>query len=123
MSGHKPLEPQNTPWVGVPQWTQDFGDGISVHGFRRHVADGTLIALVGKEPILAKGEIGWHISVSFRDQTGQYSRYPSWDEQVHAVRELLPKGLTYHMILPPDDEGYVSLHDTTFHWHEYREGT
>ena len=116
--GHKPLTKQRSPWLGEPSRTIEMPgpDGpVTAHFFRRTVGDGTLWAIVSQEPR------GWHLSISFRNQANQLSRYPSWDEQVHAVRELMPPGLAFHMILPVDNEGYVSLHDTTFHWHEYHD--
>jgi hypothetical protein len=121
VTGHKPLQRQNSPWLGEPDRTMDFGDGIVAHYFKRNVGDGTLWAMVGHEPIGPNNELRWHLSISFRDNRNELSRYPSWDEQVHAVRELMPQGVTFAMILPPDDDGYVALHDTTFHWHEFHD--
>lgn len=112
MSAHRPLDRQRSPWEERRDLRQELF-GCEVKTYMRRVHDGLLVALAGREPA------GWHLSISFRDHRGELTRYPTWDEQVHAVRSLLPPELTYCMILPPDGEDYVSLHDTTFHWHEY----
>jgi hypothetical protein len=107
--GPKPITRQRSEWVKA-----DTGSilGLPVTEHRRFVSDGELIAIVAEEPM------GWHLSVSFRNHRREHSRYPTWDEQTHAVRALLPTDLTYVSAIPPDNE-YVALHDTTFHWHEY----
>lgn len=94
----------------------DDGHGLVVtaHYFDRRVNDGTLWAIVSEEPQ------GWHMSVSFRNQRGEFSRYPTWDEIAHARYELLPPDLDFVMHLPPMEE-YVNLHATTFHLHEHPE--
>lgn len=81
--------------------------------FRLRVHDGTLGAIRSVDD----GDL--HLSVSFRDNRGELSRYPTWDEIAHARDALLPADLTFVMFLPKADE-YVALHDTTFHLHEYR---
>ena len=109
-----PLRTQRSPWVpGKP-----FVIGpVVAETFRRNVHDGFLTALAAEEPE------GWHLSISFSNHRGDHSRYPTWDEQVHAVRTLLPNdGQAYHMILPPDTD-YVAVHETTFHWHEWKDYT
>lgn len=117
---HVPLKRQNSPWVGHPDKTMSF-DGYAAHWFSRAVSDGSLWACVAQEPLGPGGKLAWHLSISFRDRREEPSRYPSWDEQVHALRELTPRGLTFAMILPPDEDGYVNLHPTTFHWHQHEE--
>ena len=120
-TGPKPITARHSGgWVGVPKGAIDFGGGIVAHFFTRPVADGALHAFVAREPDAAG--LAWHLSISFRDAADQMTRYPSWDEQVEAIRALLPVDLTYVQIVPPDDE-YVALHPTTFHWHELTEGT
>jgi hypothetical protein len=108
-----PLTRQRSPWVGVPDMTTNF-DGYVAHWFHRRVGDGLLWACVGEEPI------GWHLSISFRDQRDQLTRYPTWDEIAHARDELLPDDVDFVMHLPTADE-YVALHDTCFHIHEHPE--
>jgi hypothetical protein len=104
-NGHKPNTKQRSPWRVL----QDLGDaGV---WYARDVSDGALRALVADEPA------GWHLSISFVDHRMQPTRYPKWDEQVDAVRQLLPPELTYAMFITPDDE-FVALHQSTFHWWE-----
>jgi len=108
-TGPKPMTAQRSKWVEI-----DHGEilGYANTTHQRLVSDGKLMAIVAEEPM------GWHLSVSFSNQRGEHSRYPTWDEQTHAVRALLPADLTYVSAIPPDNE-YVAVHDTTFHWHEY----
>lgn len=106
---HVPLTRQRSAWEHSHN---DAILDVTTHWFRRYVHDGMLWACLAHEPQ------GWHLSISFRSHHGEPTRYPSWDEQVHALREVGPRGITWAMYLPPDDEGYVSLHPTTFHWHE-----
>lgn len=113
VTGHKPITKQRSNWEPLPDVPGDPTiPGIDSHWHRRAVNDGVLLALVAEEPL------GWHMSISFRDRRREHTRYPTWDEQVHAVRALLPGDVTYVMAIPPEDE-YVAMHDTTFHWHEY----
>ena len=110
MPGHVPLNKQVSSWRRlVPALELP---GVVLSQWMRPVSDGTLIAIAGDEPD------GWHLSISFRNTKGEHTRYPNWDEMVHAVRFLMPHALTYVMILPPDDEHYVNAHPTTMHWHE-----
>lgn len=119
---HVPLHPQTSPWVeeGTPVWlTQLLAQGgdtsLSPTLHRRGVWDGWLIAIVCQEPQ------GWHLSVShYYGDNDKRTRYPTWDEQVHAVRSLLPHDLTYASFIPPEEE-YVAVDMTTFHWHEHPE--
>jgi hypothetical protein len=114
VSGSDPLHKQRSEWTLGR--SLDIA-GVTAETFRRNVHDGTLVAFAAEEPE------GWHLSISFRDHRGGHSRYPTWDEQVHAVRALLPNdGQAYHMILPPDTD-YVAVHETTFHWHEWKDYT
>lgn len=109
MSGARPLTRQRSPWrhagtvPTMPGWQAD--------AHIRNVGDGYLRALVAEEPT------GWHLSVSFTDHRGRPSRYPRWDELIHARDALLPADRAFVMVLPTADE-YVALHDTTFHLHE-----
>lgn len=102
---HTPLTRQRSEWEQVPSV---FG---GAEQFRRRVGDGTLVAILAQEPT------GWHLSISFRDHKGRLTRYPRWDEIVHARDALTPLDVAFAMILPTADE-YVALHDTTFHLHE-----
>lgn len=110
-TGPKPMTAQRSKWVEIDRTNHGIG-GWPNSTHRRLVSDGKLMAIVAEEPM------GWHLSVSFSNQRGEHSRYPTWDEQTHAVRALLPADLTYVSAIPPDNE-YVAVHDTTFHWHEY----
>jgi hypothetical protein len=87
---------------------------VPITVWQRNVSDGTLVAFVDDEPE------GWHLSISFRDHRGGWSRYPSWDELAHARYELLPAEWDFVMHLPPPDE-YVAAHPTTFHLHQWPE--
>lgn len=107
---HSPLSRQRSPWV--PQDVPSPVPGVMADWFSRNVSDGTLWACVAAEAA------GWHVSISFRNHRGEPSRYPTWDEQVHALREVGPRGIPFAMHLPCDDAGYVALHPTTFHWHQ-----
>jgi hypothetical protein len=82
---------------------------------RRRVGDGVLLACAADEP-----GIGWHLSISFRDHRGEYSRYPTWDEIAAARDELLPADLTFVMFLPRAGH-YLAIHDTTFHLHQHHD--
>jgi hypothetical protein len=106
--GHKPVTKQRSPWR---QYGPSADGDVPMTWWLRDVADGVLRSLVAQEPQ------GWHLSISFVNHRGDPTRYPTWDEQVDAVRQLLPKDLTYAMFITPDDE-FVALHSTTFHWHE-----
>lgn len=110
---HKPLSKAKSPWVEMtgPQIIE----GVSATWWSRNVSDGMLAACVSDEPV-----IGWHLSISFRDHKGGLTRYPRWDEIVHARTELLPDTVGFVMHLPPVDQ-YVALHDTTFHLHQHPE--
>lgn len=80
--------------------------------FQRRVGDGTLVCFVAEEPH------GWHLSISFTDAKGRASRYPRWDEIVHARETHLPDDVGFVMHLPASEE-YVAMHDTTFHLHQH----
>lgn len=80
--------------------------------FVRNVSDGRLRVMLAEEPM------GWHLSISFVDHKGRPSRYPRWDEILHARELLLDQSIEFVMFLPKADE-YVALHDTTFHLHEH----
>lgn len=108
---HKPLSTIRSEWIEMQGGAQII-QGVEAKWFQRRCGDGILAACVSDEPI-----IGWHLSISFRDNKGRLSRYPRWDEIVHAREELLPHDLGFTMGLPRLDE-YVALHDTTFHLHE-----
>lgn len=113
--GSNPMTRQRSQWENVTAERLDHELlPWPTSWWRRRVSDGLLVACVADEP-----RIGWHLSISFRNHRGNPTRYPTWDEQVHAVRQLLPPDLTYCMMLPPDDE-YVANHPSTFHWHEHR---
>lgn len=108
MTRPDPLTRQRSPWRELSP--------LSIAGslgrvWVRDVHDGKLRAIIAEEPT------GWHLSVSFRDHRGNYSRYPSWDEIAHVRYELAPPEIDMVMHLPPVDE-YVSDHKTTFHLHE-----
>ncbi|MGH9002510.1 MAG: DUF7694 domain-containing protein [Acidimicrobiia bacterium] len=116
-AGPKPLTRQRSAWEQV-----DAFDGVTI--WRRRVSGGALAAIVAREPLGPGGMLRWHLSISHatNHQPPRPGRYPSYDEQVHAIRELLPKDRSYGMIIPPDAE-YVAVHPTTFHWHELAEST
>ena len=88
--------------------------GVPVQFYFRNVSDGQLRAFVADEPP------GLHLSISYIDHKGRPTRYPSWDEIVHARETLLPSDVGFTMHLPPVDQ-YVSVHASTFHLWEYPE--
>jgi len=104
-----PITKQRSPWLRVESVQPVAWASV----YQRKVGDGALTAIVADEP-----EIGWHLSISHRDNRGGMSRYPTWDEIAHARDELLPDHIEFVMFLPRSDE-YVALHDTTFHLHEH----
>lgn len=108
---HKPQNRQRSPWSEFKRETML---DVSFVWSARNVNDGRLIACVGEEPQ------GWHLSISFRNHRGDYSRYPTWDEIMHARTELLPADRTFVMFLPASGE-YVNAHETTFHLHEFHD--
>lgn len=108
----KPLTRQRSSWAHTGT-LQAFGMPVPADQHHRPVHDGTLMALVADEP-----QIGWHMSISFRDHRGRPSRYPTWDELAHARYELLPAHLDFVMHLPPLDN-YVAVMDTCFHLHQH----
>jgi hypothetical protein len=105
-----PITRQRSAWVEFEHVPDHLGYACTWH--RRRVGDGSLVACVGEEPQ------GWHLSISFRDNRGNLSRYPRWDEILHAREQLLPMDVEFAMFLPRPEE-YVALHDTTFHLHEH----
>lgn len=105
----KPITRQRSSWQHQDT-TSIQGIPATVH--RRNVHDGQLRAFVAQEPT------GWHLSISFVDHRGAWSRYPTWDEITHARSELLPADVGFVMHLPPDGQ-YVAVHDTTFHLYEH----
>lgn len=106
---------QRSPWEQIREADTTMSD-IPTDWFTRRVHDGQLLAAVAEEPL------GWHVSISFRNHKGEYTRYPSWDELVHAREHLLPAEFGYVMHLPVMEE-YVNVHQTTFHLHEFPERT
>lgn len=107
-----PITRQRSGWERVEQLDHELMTWpTSWH--RRRVSDGLLMACVADEP-----RIGWHLSISFRDNRGELTRYPRWDEIAHARDELLPADVEFVMFLPRAGQ-YVALHDTTFHLHEH----
>lgn len=106
---HTPLTKQRSAWERSEDTDQFLPIGA---WWRRRVGDGMLWACVAEEPW------GWHLSISFRDQRDRYTRYPSWDEIMHARIHLLPGDVQFVMVLPKEGE-YVAAHDTTFHLHEH----
>lgn len=107
-----PLTQQRSPWEPLP--TRGHFMGIPNVALERRVHDGRLLAIIDELPT------GWHMSISHRDNRGQLTRYPSWDEIAHARDQLLPPKVGFVMHLPTADD-YVALHATTFHLHEYPE--
>lgn len=111
---HTPISRQRSDWERVEQ-SDLIIDATRAAMWQRAVSDGWLRVLVADEPI-----IGWHLSISFVDHRNRPTRYPRWDEIVHAREQLLPPDLGFVMHLPPLSE-YVALHDTTFHLHQHPE--
>ncbi len=120
----KPISKQNSPWIEVPAHpmiAQQLGaaGGTKLSQHQRRVSDGVLAAIVSYiTETEHQPELGWHLSISFRNHKGELTRYPRWDEIAHARDALLPADTNFMMMLPTSDE-YVALHDTTFHIHEY----
>lgn len=109
-----PISKQRSPWIEDTSMGGEIEGKYPFRWFRRRTGDGLLWACVAIEP-----GIGWHMSMSFRDNKGQFSRYPTWDEIAHAREQLLPDELGFVMHLPPlTTDEYVALHKTTFHLHQ-----
>lgn len=108
--GAKPITRQRSTWQPMPSdeampW---------LRWYHRRLGGGTLVAAVATPD---GPEAEWHLSISFRDHRGKLTRYPTWDEIVHARELLLPDDLAFKIVLPRRLE-YVALHDTTFHLYE-----
>jgi len=83
--------------------------GLRVFG--ADVQDGQLRVLVGQEPHMPGGKVGWHMSISHG------SRIPTWEE-IHAARyQFCPNESHMAIILPPAEE-YVNAHPFTMHLFE-----
>lgn len=84
-----------------------------------HVDDGVLRVFVTHEQLEVGGPFLKHLSISHGPpiEGGGESRYPTWDEQKEAVWKFAP-GKRMISVIPPEDEFYVNLHETTFHWWE-----
>lgn len=119
--GHQPLSRQRSAWVPLEE-SRHAGMWVapSIPGVRasvRDVADGVLLCFHGRQPI------GWHLSISHRRLVKGKEvlvRYPTWDEVAHARAEFLPGDVDFVMALPRDEE-FLSMHDTCFQVHEYRD--
>lgn len=107
----KPITRQRSPWTPAADIPIN---GCAAQRHTRRVHDGALQAFVAQEPG------GWHMSISFTNHRGKPSRYPSWDEIVHARDVLLPPDVAFVMRLPATGE-YVAVHPTTFHLFEHPE--
>lgn len=106
-----PITKQRSVWVQRPGFDLP---PVGAEWFVRNVHDGLLRACVIEEPI------GWHLSISFVNQRGEPTRYPTWDEIADARDLLLPADVAFVMHLPVAAE-YVAVHPTTFHLHEHPE--
>lgn len=112
-----PITKIRSPWLEDPRQFMMVEGKYPYRVFIRNVSDGYLWAIVAIEP-----EIGWHLSISFRDQRGRLTRYPTWDEIADARERLLPDELGFVMHLPPlTTDEYVALHLTTMHLHQHPE--
>lgn len=110
---HDPLTKQRSNWENG----QSLGSGLTA--WHRNVSDGHLVVLLANP---SSPEKEWHLSISFRNHKEELSRYPTWDEIMHARIQLIPKNVAMHMIIPPlDGDDYVAVHPTTFHLHQYHE--
>lgn len=107
-----PITKQRSAWIERHDVASPI-PGVEVRWFYRRVNDGTLWSCVGDEP-----EIGWHMSISYRNHNNNPTRYPTWDEIAHARDVLLPVDVGFVMHLPPDGQ-YVAVHPTTFHLHQH----
>lgn len=92
--------------------------------FQREVGDGHLNVLVGREPFMANGKLGWHLSMSHRSSSilgpmggPAPGRLPTWEELKEARYRFCPDEAYMAIILPPKAE-YVNIHPTTMHLHE-----
>ena len=92
--------------------------------FQRILEDGHLTVLVGREPFMKNGKLGWHLSMSHPSNTilspiGSLapSRLPTWDEIKDARYKFCPDSSYMAMILPPKAE-FINLHPTTMHLYE-----
>lgn len=86
-----PVEESPVPRA-VAEGFQRFGiDASALHYYRM----GPCNIFVSREPAGVNGELLWHMTISTP------SRHPSWDEIKVARYRLLPRNLTFGMLLPP----------------------
>ncbi|HMM95339.1 hypothetical protein [Phycicoccus sp.] len=92
-----------------------------VRSWMREAEPGTHLTVIRtREQHEPGGPFLTHVSISHRTNGDdpQPGRYPTWDEQKEAVWRFAP-GLQMASYLPSeDDDGYVNVHETTFHWWE-----
>jgi hypothetical protein len=117
----KPFKQQKSKYVFAGELPTIYGAGSIVKVYQRHITDGKLRVFIAEEPFMKDKQFGIHLSIAFTDNKGNTTRYPNWDEIIHAREELLPGNKTFVMYLPPESE-YVSFHDTTFHLWEHEDG-
>jgi len=94
--------------------------------YEADVADGSLLATVGREPAGRGGRLLWHVAVSHRDRQGKPDRCPSWDELKHAAYRLLQADVVLVLIFPrrsaAAEGGYVDIAQTCLHlWESEKE--
>lgn len=78
----------------------------------RYFTMGACNILGGREPAGRNGELLWHLSISTP------SRHPSWDEIKTARYRLLPRDLTFAILLPPAAV-YVNVPEQNHVFHLY----
>lgn len=86
-----------------------------VRSYRADVNDGVLVAVLSRDPAGGGGSLLWHISVSFRDVSGNHTRCPTWDELKSAKFQLVPVDVPMILLFPMKSESYVNIHPTTLH--------
>lgn len=91
----------------------------SVRMWQKDVHDGRLTAMKTIELTDDEFVRVIHVSISHKGFLGQPSRYPTWDEQKEAVWKFAP-GKEMASYMPPNDNTYVNVHKTTFHWWEVK---
>jgi hypothetical protein len=87
-------------------------EGTPTRAWYRAVDDGHLRAYVADDPS------GWHVSISFVDETDRPTRLPDWDELWHARHALVPDNVTMAIVMPRLVEGGELGPPTLLHLHE-----
>lgn len=97
--------PPRSAWQWVETWPVSEADDHESQLLVRNAGDGMLTALIS-----IIDNVGWSCTVSFISAR-ETTRYPTWEETLDAVHQLLPHDLDFVVHLQPAVEGNIaSLH-------------